>query len=178
MMGGGMREDLRFRGTGVPAGWVLVYLGFAAARANRLREARWESLVETYPDHVEQLGVTFGKLLRVHYPQVMSHHRRDRLEFNDAAADTTLALRINEPLRSGLGWGGASLEATRGGAALSLPVRQLFLCFARGHEPEWVARMSGFPFHRAAVVNETVAAHVAARVFGAPAGAQVTAPGS
>ncbi len=158
---------------GRPPGWVVISLAVGAARANRLMAEHWESLVETYPDQVEHLAVLFGSVLRRTNPDAAARHRRDRLEFG-RSEDGLLALAIGEPLRGALGWGGAAIEARRAGSALRLPVQELFLAFARGAQPEWVARLGGFPLHRAVVVEERVVGHLARLVFGPPAGA---APG-
>ena len=161
-------------GGGIPANWTLLLLARSAVRANRLMAERWESLVETYPDQVEELAVVFGTVLRGRHPDVAAHHRRDRLEFAHQDG-SSLLLEIGEPLRAPLGWGGVRLTARRPGGEVRLPARDLFLTFARGGQPEWVARLGGFPLHRAALVDAAVAEHLSDLVFG-PANHSGTPP--
>lgn len=166
-------SPLRWRlwwGPAAPVGWTLVYLTFTAMRTARLMEARWEALVEEYPDQVEFLATTFGQVMRQEHPEVGSHHSPGHIAFETAAGDRTLVLHLQEPVRTRLGWGGATLEAHRAGRPVRLVAHDLFLTFARSHAPEWVARMGGWPGHRAAIVDPAVARHIAVAVFGpAPA---------
>lgn len=146
---------------------VLIYPG-AALRAERNAAARWEELIQEYPDRLEGLEVTFGRWLRAHQPAVGSAHAPGRLEFR-GAGDLRLTLQLAEPVRTALGWGGARLQGWRGAEAIPLPVADLFLTLARGREPEWVGRAGRRLWrHRLAVVDDLLVAAVCRAVFGAP----------
>ncbi len=153
---------------GVPAGWVLVPLALSAVRARALMDRHWEELVERYPEHLEALEVGIGRILRTSYPRVHSHHGQSTVRFEDPEAQSALSLVLAEPLRTSLGWGGATLQAERAGSSVPLPVHELFLAFARGSQAEWVARVGGLPWHHAALVGPEVLGDVARAAFGPP----------
>ncbi len=146
----------------------------ARARSRKVSKSSWDILIGDYPYHVEKLEVTLGTALRNLHPRVLSHHTQGRLEFTDGTTARSLTLfHIAEPLLTPLGWGGAALQARGADGPLHLPVRDLFLTFARGTEvPEWVGRLGGLRLRRAVPVDAAFAHDVAIRVFGPPTEAQ------
>jgi hypothetical protein len=135
------------------------------ARLQARIDAAWDELAAAYPDDLEALERSFGLHLRARYPAVRSQHSPGRVEFADRSAGGRLVLDLGEPVRTRRGWGGARLSAWRGDRAVRLPGGLLYLTFARGLRPEWVAAWPGFP-PRMAVVNEAFVAHAAAATFG------------
>lgn len=141
--------------------------GAAVLRAQRLMDERWEQLVETYPDRLEDLEVAFGHHLRTRYPEVRAAHHRGRLEFvGSEGAGQHLVMELGEPLRTPFGWGGLRLEAMRDGVAVPLPASELFLTLLRGTDPEWMARSGGPLVHRLIVADERFVVGVAQKTFG------------
>jgi len=136
------------------------------ARAQQRIDSAFDELAAAYTDDVEQLERTFGVYLRSRHPQVAAAHGKDRLEFRDDA-QSRLVLQLQEPVRTPLGWGGARLQGWRQGQVVALPASDLFLTFARGLHPEWVAHWPTGWRRRLAVVNDSFVAHAADSVFGA-----------
>lgn len=126
---------------------------------------RWEHLVETYGERIDELEVQFGRYLRENWPAVRSKHDKQVLRFLDDDHDQRLEFHLDDPVRRPLGWGGARLQAWRGEHEVRLPVQDLFLTFARGGMPEWVAQVQGWPVHRMAVANNALVAHVCQTAF-------------
>ncbi len=152
---------------GMPMSVMTIYfLSPAYFAAKRLADARWERLVEAYPDHLEALEVTFGHFLRENLPDVRSNHSKERLSYE--ADGVRLEMGLNEPVRRPLGWGGVQLRGWRAETPVALPVSDLFLTLARGSHPEWVGRLSGFPVHRLAMVDDAMVTHVCRAVFAPP----------
>ena len=151
-----------------PPGFVMVGTSFLVLGGLQRRiEEAWEELAAAYPDDVAALGRGFGQYLAAHHPAVRSHHEEKIVAFAGEAG-ARLVIEMDEPVRSRRGWGGAHLRAWRGGVPVALPGRDLYLTFARGLHPEWVARWPG-PVPRRALVNDAFIAHIAERVFGSPA---------
>ncbi len=144
---------------------VALSFGAAALRAQRLMEQRWEQLVETYPERLEDLEVAFGRHLHERYPQVRSAHTKTRLVYERSDAGR-LVMELGEPLRTPLGWGGLRLDAWHGETALPLPVSELLLTLLRGGEPEWMARTGGWLVHRLTIVDAAFIEDVSRRAFG------------
>ncbi len=142
--------------------------GAAAIRARRAVDARWEHLVETYPDRLEALEVAFGRHLREHYPEVRSAHGKAQLTFAHGDG-RRLSMEIAEPIRGDLGWGGLNLTAWHGESPVRLAASELLLTLLRGVEPEWMARAArGRLVHRLIVVDGAFVANVSRQVFGGP----------
>jgi hypothetical protein len=151
-----------------PPGFVMVGTSFLVLGVLQRRiEEAWEELAAAYPDDVAGLARTFGQYLATAHPEVRAHHGERRVEFA-AGPEDRLVLETDEPLRTSRGWGGAHLQGWRGGRRVALPGADLYLTFARGLHPEWVARWPGIPPRRA-LVNDAFVAHVAGMVFGPPA---------
>lgn len=144
---------------------IALSFGTAVMRARQRMEARWEHLVASYPDRLDDLEVAFGRHLRDRYPEVRSAHGRTHLVF-ERADGHRLVMDLAEPLRTPLGWGGLRLSARRGETAAPLPAPDLFLTLLRGIEPEWVAYAGGRLVHRLILADKVFVEDVARRVFG------------
>ncbi len=156
-----------------PPGFVMVDIFFIMmAPLQRRIDKAWDELAGAYRDDLEDLERTFGLHLRSRYPQVRSKHEKGFLHYVDGEGNR-LTLELAEATRNRHGWGGARLRGWRHGREVSLPGGHLYLTFARGLHPEWVALWTRFPWRRVVVVNDAFVAHTAATVFGngSPAGA-------